>query len=112
MSNNRYNGWKNYETWNVALWLDNDGSDFNDVAAEFIRDNFDEDHPTDFDSAYQDMAKYLENMIDEMRPEVTGMFADLLGAALGQVDWYEIATHYIDDISEETIKEIKGESND
>ena len=19
-----YNGWKNYETWNVALWLDND----------------------------------------------------------------------------------------
>lgn len=21
---NRYNGWKNYETWNVALWLGND----------------------------------------------------------------------------------------
>ena len=20
----RYNGWKNYETWNVALWLGND----------------------------------------------------------------------------------------
>ena len=21
---NGYNGWTNYETWNVALWLDND----------------------------------------------------------------------------------------
>ena len=21
-----YNGWKNYETWNVALWLGNDES--------------------------------------------------------------------------------------
>jgi len=21
---NEYNGWTNYETWNVALWLDND----------------------------------------------------------------------------------------
>ena len=20
----RYNGWSNYETWNVALWLDNE----------------------------------------------------------------------------------------
>ena len=24
--NKRYNGWKNYETWNVALWLGNDES--------------------------------------------------------------------------------------
>lgn len=23
-SNGRYNGWANYETWNVALWLLND----------------------------------------------------------------------------------------
>lgn len=24
MSENTYNGWRNYETWNVALWLGND----------------------------------------------------------------------------------------
>ena len=24
MTETTYNGWTNYETWNVALWLDND----------------------------------------------------------------------------------------
>ena len=24
MADTTYNGWKNYETWNVALWLTND----------------------------------------------------------------------------------------
>ena len=24
-----YNGWANYETWNVALWLDNDYESYN-----------------------------------------------------------------------------------
>jgi len=24
-----YNGWKNYETWNVALWFNNDESLYN-----------------------------------------------------------------------------------
>lgn len=30
----KYNGWKNYETWNVALWLMND-SYLNEVASKF-----------------------------------------------------------------------------
>ena len=24
MANKEYNGWKNYQTWNVALWANND----------------------------------------------------------------------------------------
>ena len=24
MTDTEYNGWTNYETWNVALWIDND----------------------------------------------------------------------------------------
>ena len=24
MADTQYNGWKNYETWNVALWIGND----------------------------------------------------------------------------------------
>jgi hypothetical protein len=29
MSDNSYNGWTNWETWNMALWLDNDEGFYN-----------------------------------------------------------------------------------
>ena len=29
MENNKYNGYTNYETWNVALWIDNDQKNYN-----------------------------------------------------------------------------------
>jgi hypothetical protein len=29
MKSSNYNGWANYETWNVALWLQNDESLYN-----------------------------------------------------------------------------------
>ena len=32
MTNSTYNGWKNYETWNVALWMANDEGMYNLVS--------------------------------------------------------------------------------
>ena len=29
LTDTRYNGWTNYETWNVALWIQNDWSWYN-----------------------------------------------------------------------------------
>ena len=33
MTDQTYNGYKNYETWNVALWIQND-QDWHDIACE------------------------------------------------------------------------------
>ena len=78
-----YNGWSNYETWNVALWLDNDGYD--SMLREMARDAKDE----------YSLSKSIEDMIDEMTPDLgANMFSDMLNAALREVNYYEIAEHY------------------
>lgn len=33
---NSYNGWKNYETWNASLWLQNDETMYN-LACQYVK---------------------------------------------------------------------------
>jgi hypothetical protein len=106
----RYNGWHNYETWCVNLWMSNDqGSDefyremaqgvWNDCEPE-LRQNktvlF-----TRAEVATRNLAEGLKDDHEQRQSELTGVcgvFADLLTAALSEVDWYEIAEHYISDL--------------
>jgi hypothetical protein len=87
-----YQGWKNYETWAVALWIDNEqGSQ--DAVLEQVRELKDP-------SA---IADYLKDMIEDANPlmEEPSLYSDLLGAAISEVDWYELANNYINQIKEE-----------
>ena len=47
-----YNGWTNYETWNVALWIDNDN--YNYQLALMAND-------THTNNSYEGFLKYLKN---------------------------------------------------
>jgi hypothetical protein len=81
-----YNGWSNYETWNAKLWLDNDqgtADEMNRMARH---------------AEAGKLAQEIKAFVLECSPDLgASMFADLLNAALSEVDWYEIAEAYIQD---------------
>ena len=99
-----YNGWHNYETWDVKLWLDNDAGsqelqrEWAKQAREEKRDflkihpNWPVREPTGI------LADIVKDFIEECAPELgASMFSDLLNAAIGEVDWYEIAEAILED---------------
>lgn len=95
------NGWTNYETWLVALWLDNDEGSNKRVNS----DAWDALTQADGDvgEATGNMAGLLQDMHDEGRPDSggSGVFHDLLSAALSEVNWREIARNCIDAVADE-----------
>lgn len=82
----RYNGWKNYETWAVISWLENDHLTY-DIYNEWLeyeyKDN--QDHT-------RTLADTIKEWIQQNNPlNNASLYTDLLNAALSEVDYYEIA---------------------
>ena len=94
----KYNGWANYETWCVHLWLSNEEGTYHE-ARRIVRGGLD----------YQ-AAGRLKEWVEEMRPEMeASMFSDLLGAALSEVDWLEVSEAFRDKEAEESDDTEEGE---
>lgn len=113
-----YNGWRNYETWCVALWIDNEqGSQeyVNGLArdcaeltleeldpAEFLREHYARD-PANVEAGKRHrLADALKRYVEEdLCPDLgASMAADLLQAALDSVAWDDVAHHYMDTVLE------------
>src|SRR5262245_31296188 len=96
-----YNGWTNYETWAVALWFDNDYGAYTmwrERAQSLYDDATDDTHAEKLESIAHDLAREMEEFLNENMPEVSGLYADLLTSAIGSADCHEIAKHYTDEI--------------
>ena len=86
-----YNGWKNYETWAVNVWMTNTPGD-----EEWLIEK------AEYATSISELAHSLEDGMGEIMPELgSTLWADLLGAAFSEVDWYELAEHYWSDYREE-----------
>jgi len=98
MSDNKHNGWTNYETWAAALWIDNEQSSlerWQDCARQCLADASPEGC-TKGEQAWFDLTDMLKTSHEEDAPEVEGVYVDLLNAALSEINWHEIAAHLID----------------
>jgi hypothetical protein len=78
-----YNGWKNYETWLVNLWITNEESSY-EYYRELVRKA----------KSDGEAAKALKDSVEEGCDEFVGnrgnLYTDLLNGALSSVDWFEV----------------------
>lgn len=105
MSDTRYNGWTNYETWVVNLWLDNEPGthDYWLEVAEDVYNNEakEQNFLTKMEDAVSILADRLKDNHEENRPELPGVYGDMIGAALAEVNWREIAESLLADVEVE-----------
>ena len=106
-----YNGYTNYETWNCALWLNNDQytqEQLSDKALELVEE-IDVHNADDIERIQQEMADFIATMVDDMQENMgfhieASMFADMLNAALREIDYRDIARSELADALYEAAK--------
>lgn len=88
-SDTTYNGWTNYETWLVNLWIDNEY----DI-------NMWQDRAREINDVYY-LADEIKQFYEDNNPiDGNGLYCDLLSSAMQQVDWNLIAAHIIESSNE------------
>ena len=95
-----HEGWTNYETWAVKLHMDNE-QDAQEYWAEQARIEA-EDADNDKRISVRHLAATLKDEHEEALPNLDGFAGDLLTAALGSVNWYEIAESLLESYAEVT----------
>ena len=100
-NDNGYNGWNNYETWNLNLWIQNDEGFYNAMVDE-LRDIL-EAHESDWENV--------------SLAEVRGMFRNVIGSntpdgvstSHPDIDWMELSDALLE-LAEGNNMEVRGES--
>ena len=87
--NEKYNGWSNYETWNVNSWIREKEGLFGYLKslAKEVQDSW-------------ELADLILEEIEENSPLIdqASLYSDILGAGLREVDYKEIAEALLEDV--------------
>ena len=89
-----YQGWKNYATWGVALIIDNEQGYYN-RAIQMVDEIMSKE---DKELVRVEVADALKAWVEDEPAALDGlsdMQQQLINAALSDVDWMELADHYI-----------------
>ena len=103
----KYAGFKNYETWAVNNWINSNYLDYETMKQESIRiykESKDDERFTKIANARFQLMDWIKSWIEDEAAERKlfdqGLFSDLLQFALGRINYYEIATGFIDEIKD------------
>jgi len=106
MKTDKYQGWTNYETWAVNLWLTNDSGIYDMIREmgqeakaeapelEAVKDEI----WTVENGAKFTLADRIKDYIEENNPleNQNDLYKDLLQGALSEVNWNEIAASFLE----------------
>lgn len=81
-----YNGYKNYETWCICLWIDND-----EGMAQRWGDRARDLHKQDAKGWVTALADEMKDAFDNEAPELSGFWSDIFRSAFNEIDWVEVA---------------------
>ena len=115
MKSDNYNGWTNYETWNAALWLGNEenSSCYCDEIAQEAYDQAEANQSfSRMENAAFTLSEQLKGLFEsEEKLPLSGWMADAINAYLSEVNWYEIAQSFLEniEIEEESFNNNKRE---
>lgn len=98
----KYQGYANYETWLITLWIDNEEDSYSqwrnralDIAKE--KTNGKPLRGRLKRGVIAELADELKTEFTDGQPVLEGFWSDLLSSALGEVDWYEVAETRFDE---------------
>lgn len=105
VADERHQDFTNYETFAVAVTVDNDQPRIVALRRQirlWLRESgaVDVDYVEEVPGAAY-VAGKVRDLWDQHAPELNDEYSSLLSAALGEVNWYELAAHWIADMEEE-----------
>ncbi len=97
-----YNGWANYATWRVNLELCDEyiSSRLNDITDEIERGISTPEEFSDLSTWVEELREYVDDVLTNYGEITDGITLDYAQSFVSEVDFYEIAQHAVDELTE------------